>query len=166
MLSLLLVGLRIFTDTRKKRAQIYRYECADLPIRRQLSTGVHLQLNLFSQVAYNYIPVSLYPADQPTKSFNTGYGLCSRLTLFPELTDSPETATIHLEIMGEAEQQAQETREQLAAIHEREACELARMARQARQLAGSGYNYRDIAYLLGISYGRGGQILKTNPSTV
>ena len=45
--------------------------------------------------------------------------------------------------MSEAEQQAQETREQLAAIREREACELARMARQARQLAGSGYNYRD-----------------------
>lgn len=87
------------------------------------------------------------------------------LTLFPELTDSPETATIHLEIVGEAEQQALATRDELAGIREREARELARMAQQARQLADSGYNYRDIAYLLGVTYGRVGQILKTNHST-
>ncbi|AKK01966.1 hypothetical protein [Corynebacterium epidermidicanis] len=87
------------------------------------------------------------------------------LTLFPELTDSPETATIHLDIIGNAEQQAQETRKQLADIRKREDQELARMATQAQQLASSGYNYRDIAYLLGITYGRVGQILKTNTST-
>lgn len=87
------------------------------------------------------------------------------LTLFPELSGSPETAIIHLEIVGEAEQQAQATRDQLAVIRKGEARELARMSQQARQLADSGYNYRDIAYLLGITYGRVGQILKTNQAT-
>lgn len=87
------------------------------------------------------------------------------LALFPELTDSPETAIVHLDLVGEVEQQAQVTRNQLAAIREREARELANMARQARQLAGSEYNYRDITYLLGITYGRVGQILKAETST-
>lgn len=82
------------------------------------------------------------------------------LTLYPELTGAPETATIHLNIIGKAEQQAQATRAQLDKIREREARELDRMTQQARHLASSGYNYRDIAYLLGITYGRVGQILK------
>ncbi|WP_268828807.1 hypothetical protein [Corynebacterium belfantii] len=40
------------------------------------------------------------------------------------------------------------------------------MAAQVQQLASSGYNYRDIAYLLGITYGRVGQILKANTTTI
>ncbi|APT93018.1 hypothetical protein CPHO_09110 [Corynebacterium phocae] len=88
------------------------------------------------------------------------------LTLFPELTDSPETATIRLEIVGEVEKLAQETREQLKELRKREALELARMSKQAKQLASSGYNYRDIAYLLGITYGRVGQILKEKSANV
>lgn len=87
------------------------------------------------------------------------------LALFPELTDSPETAMVHLDLVGEVEQQAQAIREQLAAIREREAHELANMSQHARRLADSGYNYRDIAYLLGITYGRVGQILKEETST-
>ncbi|OSQ04816.1 hypothetical protein B1A61_08500 [Corynebacterium diphtheriae] len=87
------------------------------------------------------------------------------LALFPELTDSPETASVHLDLVGEMEQKAQVTRDQLAAIREREAHELANMSQHARRLADSGYNYRDIAYLLGITYGRVGQILKAETST-
>lgn len=87
------------------------------------------------------------------------------LALFPELTDSPETAIVHLDLVGEVEQQAQATRDRLAAIREREAHELANMSQHARRLADSGYNYRDIAYLLGITYGRVGQILKAETST-
>ncbi|CAB0619703.1 hypothetical protein FRC0141_02201 [Corynebacterium diphtheriae] len=87
------------------------------------------------------------------------------LALFPELTDSPETASVHLDLVGEIEQKAQATRDQLAAIREREAHELANMSQHARRLADSGYNYRDIAYLLGITYGRVGQILKAETST-
>ncbi|CAB0488301.1 hypothetical protein [Corynebacterium belfantii] len=88
------------------------------------------------------------------------------ITLFPELTDSPDTATIRLDIIGDAEQQAQKTCERLANIRKHEARELARMAAQVQQLASSGYNYRDIAYLLGITYGRVGQILKANTTTI
>lgn len=84
------------------------------------------------------------------------------LALFPELTSSPETATIHLEIIGDVERQAQAIRDQLADIRKRETRELARMSAQAQQLANGGYNYRDIAYLLGVTYGRVGQILKEN----
>lgn len=75
-----------------------------------------------------------------------------------------ETAIVHLDLVGEVEQQAQATRDQLAAIHEREAHELANMSQHARQLADGRYNYRDIAYLLGITYGRVGQILKAKPA--
>ncbi len=42
--------------------------CADLPIRSHLSTGFYLRVYLFSQVAYNYIPVDLYP--QPINQQN------------------------------------------------------------------------------------------------
>ena len=52
------IRLRRFTLT---RAQIYPHACADLPSRGQLSTGAYLRIYLFSQVAYNYIPVDLYP---------------------------------------------------------------------------------------------------------
>ena len=44
-----------------KCALIYPHACADLPSLRQLFTGFNLHVYLFSQVAYNYIPVSLYP---------------------------------------------------------------------------------------------------------
>lgn len=87
------------------------------------------------------------------------------LSPFSRSTDSPETAIVHLDLVGEVEQQTQATRDQLAAIREREAHELANMSQHARRLADSGYNYRDIAYLLGITYGRVGQILKAKTST-
>ena len=45
-----------------------KYRCADLPIRSHLPTGFYLRIYLFSQVAYNYIPVSLYP--QPINQQN------------------------------------------------------------------------------------------------
>jgi len=51
-------SVRIFTH---KRAHIYPQACAYLPTNGHLSTGAHLRLNLFPQVAYNYIPVDLYP---------------------------------------------------------------------------------------------------------
>lgn len=68
------------------------------------------------------------------------------LALFPELTDSPETASVHLDLVGEMdldlvgemEQKAQATRDQLAAIREREAHELANMSQHARQLQAAG----------------------------
>ena len=53
--------LRIFTHKAKKRAHIYPQACAYLPTNGHLSTGANLRLNLFPQVAYNYIPVDLYP---------------------------------------------------------------------------------------------------------
>ena len=59
------IRLRIFTHT---AAHIYPYGCAYLPIRGQLSTGTYLRVYLFSQVAYNYIPVDLYP--QPINQQN------------------------------------------------------------------------------------------------
>ncbi|CAB0984198.1 hypothetical protein FRC0505_00353 [Corynebacterium diphtheriae] len=60
------------------------------------------------------------------------------LALFPELTDSPETASVHLDLVSEIEQKAQATRDQLAAIREREAHELANMSQHARQLQAAG----------------------------
>jgi hypothetical protein len=82
------------------------------------------------------------------------------LTLFPELTDSPETAVINLNIAGDAENQAQSARAELEQLRRKENTQLHKITQIAHNLAASGYNYRDIAYLLGITYGRVGQILK------
>ncbi|ARB88758.1 hypothetical protein [Corynebacterium diphtheriae] len=60
------------------------------------------------------------------------------LALFPKLTDSPETASVHLDLVGEIEQKAQATRDQLAAIRECEAHELANMSQHARRLQAAG----------------------------
>lgn len=49
------------------------------------------------------------------------------LALFPELTDSPETASVHLDLVGEIEQKAQATRDQLA-----------NMSQHARRLQAAG----------------------------
>ena len=49
-------------------ALIYHTLCADLPHNPRLSTGFNLRVYLFSQVAYNYIPVDLYP--QPINQQN------------------------------------------------------------------------------------------------
>lgn len=88
------------------------------------------------------------------------------LTLFPELTEAPEADSIQLLIVGAAERSAQEAKEELEKIRHQEAHQLALVTEQVSDLAENGYNYRDIAYLLGISYGRVGQILKQNSATV
>ena len=67
-------SVRIFTH---KRAHIYPQACAYLPTNGHLSTGAHLRLNLFPQVAYNYISVSLYQGCSTNKTVQ--YGLRFRL---------------------------------------------------------------------------------------
>ena len=70
--------LRIFTIT---PAHIYHHACAYLPSLGHLSTGVYLRVSLFSQVAYNYIPVSLYPGviNQQNRSLRVLFMLPPRL---------------------------------------------------------------------------------------
>ena len=82
------------------------------------------------------------------------------LILFPELTDASEEAVVHLSIMGDAENEAQATRAELQRLRKAENEQLQKMVEVAHQLADSGYNYRDIACLLDITYGRVGQLLK------
>ncbi|WP_269510958.1 hypothetical protein [Corynebacterium faecium] len=82
------------------------------------------------------------------------------LGLFPELTHDAESAQIELAIGGEAEKAALSARDELEELRRREHDQLGKIAQHAKDLSERGYNYRDIAYLLGISYGRVGQILK------
>ena len=82
------------------------------------------------------------------------------LILFPELTDASEEAVVHLSIMGDAENEAQATRAELQRLRKAENEQLQKMVEVAHQLADTGYNYRDIAYLLDIAYVRVGQHLK------
>ena len=82
------------------------------------------------------------------------------LILFPELTGTPKEAVIHLNVVGEAEEEAQATRAELQRLRKAENEQLQKMVEVAHQLADSGYNYRDIACLLDITYGRVGQLLK------
>lgn len=86
------------------------------------------------------------------------------LILFPELTDAPEEAVIHLNVVGEAEEEAQATRAELQRLRKAENEQLQKMVELAHQLSDSGYNYRDIAYLLDITYGRVGQLIKKKQS--
>lgn len=95
-----------------------------------------------------------------------GDAIRDALVLFPELTDTPETAEIHLIVAGETEKQAQSTHAELQRLREAENEQLQKMAKLAHQLANSGYNYRDIAYLLGITYGRVGQLLKKEQAEI
>ena len=82
------------------------------------------------------------------------------LCLFPELTDNAESAKIEIAIGGEAEKAALSARDELEELRRREHDQLGKIAQHAKELSERGYNYRDIAYLLGISCGRVGQILK------
>ncbi|MFH0412243.1 hypothetical protein ACG98H_09130 [Corynebacterium sp. L4756] len=86
------------------------------------------------------------------------------LTLFPELTPSPNDAIIQISIEGEAENQAQSAHTELQRLRKAEEAQLQEINRLAHELADGGYNYRDIAFLLGITYGRVGQLLKKSPS--
>lgn len=93
-----------------------------------------------------------------------GNAIRDALLLFPELTDSPEQAVIQLVLVGERENQAQSTRLELERLRKAEDEQLQKVTQLAHELVDSGYNYRDIAYLLGITYGRVGQLLKKAPA--
>lgn len=82
------------------------------------------------------------------------------LSLFPELTDDPSNAKIELVIPGSCEARATRARQRLEELRREESSQLDHIAALAQQLADSGYSYRDIAFLLGISFGRVSQILK------
>ena len=82
------------------------------------------------------------------------------LELFSELSSDPESAQIELTILGGAEEAALLARDELEELRRKEQDQLGKIAQHAKKLSEQGYNYRDIAYLLGISYGRVGQILK------
>ena len=82
------------------------------------------------------------------------------LILFPELTGAPKEAIVHRNVVGDAEEKAQATRAELQRLRKAENEQLQKMVELAHHLSDSGYNYRDIAYLLDITYGRVGQLLK------
>lgn len=82
------------------------------------------------------------------------------LSLFPELTDDAQNAIVNINVVGAAEIRAREVKEALERAREEERRCAEEVKQHARTLAETGYSYRDIAQLLGISYGRVGQMMK------
>lgn len=76
------------------------------------------------------------------------------LTLFPELTTDPNNATINVIVEDELQQYT--TKALQASTHAKQAQAEAStfMHQAARELATQGLPYRDIGYLLGVSFQR------------
>nr|WP_120492041.1 hypothetical protein [Corynebacterium lactis] len=84
------------------------------------------------------------------------------LALVPAYAHRAASIPVTVVVDGEIESRACALRTRLAELHREEKHARAEAAATARQLADRGYTYRDIGYLLGITYGRVGQILKNS----
>lgn len=79
------------------------------------------------------------------------------LTLFPELTEHPESSVVEVVLMGDYEVLQEHQRAQAAAkAAQRRANETA--AATSRALHESGLSYRDVGHLMGITHGRAQQL--------
>ncbi|MBP3088322.1 transcriptional regulator [Corynebacterium sp. sy017] len=82
------------------------------------------------------------------------------LTLFPELTDDPQNAVIHVDVSNEDLAFATEARELNEKAHELSMQASAAMHSAAQDLSKQGFTLRDIGALLGVSHQRAQKLIK------